>query len=215
MEYQSNFMQNNMSSAKGVATANPYAAAVTGGVSVVADAIATSKQNHAARRAAKHQRDWQQGMSSTAHRREVNDLKQAGLNPILSATGGSGASTGSSGLPPVGKINPTAATQGGLAAYTARANATIARNAEKRSNDTQKVWDSPQGQEVLPAFNAATSTGANNKTATLFSGVNSARKHWSKIKSTFPKNRLTPHDQKKIEEKFTGKLNLYPGNQIK
>lgn len=37
-------------------------------------------------------RNWQEAMSNSAHQREIKDLQAAGLNPILSASGGNGAS---------------------------------------------------------------------------------------------------------------------------
>lgn len=66
------------------------AGAVIGGA---ASLLGGSSANSSNLRIARENRAWQERMANTAHQREIKDLRAAGLNPLLSGTGGQGADT--------------------------------------------------------------------------------------------------------------------------
>lgn len=71
-------------------------ALIAGGASLLGGIMA----NRASAKQAENQMAFQAQQSATAHQREVADLRAAGLNPILSGTGGMGASSGAGASAP-------------------------------------------------------------------------------------------------------------------
>jgi len=118
-------------------------------------------------------RDFQERMSSTAHQREVEDLKAAGINPLMSGMGGASQPSGAMG------------DYGGL--DRAVANALMVRQANANIDLTQAQAGAAQASGVLSATQAADiSTTAQDRYRVLAAQAASGELSYDQAKQMMP-----------------------------
>lgn len=106
---------------------------------------------------AQKQMDFQREMSNTAHQREVADMRAAGLNPILSSTGGPGAST-PPGASAEMKDEKSPGVSSALAAVRTMADAFLTKELTEKAKEDTKLAEQVTKKTGMDTFKSAAET---------------------------------------------------------